>query len=413
MTVAVFFLSAFVSALAYTTKNANTVHEMETPTGRGSITQRHCCSCFPASEDDSEKEYRVEDCCPCPLTSEQGRIPLEPFISDRFHNAEGDGSVKSCSLIAGDLLLSPPSCVSYKKGRVDCFYVNAETQSVSQKTMKDGDTPQASVDIKGKVRDEVVAVAVSENKSTLVALNQSNHLISKMMRGGRWTDWMVVEDATALEVPAVFMRTSGGVTCFYRTLDNTLWYVDRSRFGAWGRPKKLDIEFMTSPPTCLERGDDDVEECFVLADDNSVAHQQWIFGGEWMLQPRLGGLGKQRISVVSLGYDRVDIFVLGANSQLMHRALVEEEWKEWEDLGGSFVSAPECVAVGEEAIHCFLIGVDRTLMHAAFDGFSWTKWVSSSNAMIEKPTCVASDDETISCYSRGYTGHMIEMVYSI
>ena len=412
MTVAVFFLCTLVSALAADSSKI-AFYETETPTGHGSTTQRHCCSCFPESRDDSERGLGAEDCCPCPFVSEHGRIPLVPFLHGHYRNAKEDMSAKSCSLIAGDLLLSPPSCVSYKKGRIDCFYVNAETQTVHQKTMTDDNRPQNSVDLKGKIRDEVVSVGVSENKSTLVALNQSNHLISKMMRGGRWTDWIAVQDVTALEVPAVFMRTSGGVTCFYRTLDNTLWYVDRSRFGVWSLPKKLEMEFMTSPPTCLERGDDDIEECFVLADDNSIAHQQWIFGGEWILQPRLDGLGKQRISVVSWSYDRVDIFVLGANSQLMHRALVEEEWEEWEDLGGNFVSAPECVAVREEAIHCFLIGVDRTLMHKAFDGSSWSEWASSSYAQIEKPSCVASGDETIVCYARGYTGHMIEMVYSV
>ena len=372
-----------------------------------------CCPCV-LEEAEVDRRATRENCCPCALEHRPKKIPLASLHHARasFSNEAKDPAVKSCELITGDLLSSLPNCVSFKRGQVDCFYVNYETQTVIHKKTKDG-APQNSIDSKGKVRDEVIPVAKSSNKFTLMTLNQSNHLMTRMIRGGEWTEWETIENAMALEVPSVFMRASGGVTCFYRALDNSLWYVDRSRYGKWEPPKKLQLEGMSSPPTCTERGDGDAEDCFALASDNSVAHEMWVFGGEWKMQPGAGGMGKHRISVTSWDYDRADIFVLGVGNQLMHRAFVEEEWEEWEDLGGSFVSAPECIAIEDEAIHCFLIGVDRTLMRKSFVDNSWSDWFSSSYAMIEKPSCVVTGGTTIACYSRGYTGHMVEIVYDL
>ena len=372
-----------------------------------------CCPCV-LEKAEADRQGSRGSCCPCTLEQRPKKIPLAPLQrgSVLFSNDDKDPTVKSCELITGDLLSSPPNCISFRKRQVDCFYVNYETQTAFHKILKNGE-PQASIDSKGKVRDEVIPVAKSSNKFTLVALNQSNHLLTRMVREGDWTDWETIENAMAVEVPSVFMRGSGGVTCFYRTFDNSLWYVDRSRYGKWEQPKKLELKGMVSPPTCAERGDGDAEDCFALASDNSVAHEMWVFGREWELQAGAGGRGKQRISVTSWSYDRADIFVLGSGNQLMHRAFVEEDWEDWEDLGGSFVSAPECIAIEEEAIHCFMVGVDRALMRKSFDGESWSDWVSSSYAMIEKPSCVVTEGSTIACYSRGYTGHMVEIVYDL
>ena len=338
----------------------------------------------------------------------------QPFSRARpaFLNVAEDISVVSCKLIVGDILSSPPSCVSYKRNRVDCFYVNAETQTVYQKTILSGEA-QKSVDTVGKVRDEVVAVGVSSRKFMLVALNQSNHLVARMARNDGWSDWMPVANAVALEVPSTFMRHSGRVTCFYRDLHNTLWSVESSRYGGWDTPRHLHMGSMSSAPTCLEREDGDADACFVLDADNQIKSQQWIFGGVGNSEKALGGTGKNRISVTSVDSDRLDVFVLGKNNQLMHRVLIEDKWEDWEDLGGNFISSPECLAMGEESLHCFLIGADRALMHKSFNGDSWSEWVSSAQSLIEKPSCVVVNRATIACYSRGYTGHMVEIIYKV
>jgi hypothetical protein len=89
---------------------------------------------------------------------------------------------------------------------------------------------------------------------------------------------------------------------------------------------------------------------------------------------------------VSWGGDRLDIFALGTDKQMWHKAWDERlEWlckaydgtgrslskTDWEALGGVFKSPPSAVHWGGDRLDIFGLGTDNQMFHKAWDGSKW------------------------------------------
>ncbi|KAK0710261.1 hypothetical protein B0T26DRAFT_724432 [Lasiosphaeria miniovina] len=113
----------------------------------------------------------------------------------------------------------------------------------------------------------------------------------------------------------------------------------------------------------------------------------------------LGGIfsstGSPPAVVLSCRPVRVDIFRIGANDQMLHKAFWDGAaaaggWIEWEDLGGIFVSPPAAVSWGPDRVHIFGLGTDNAMWHKAWDGSAWTADWESLGGIFNSPPAVVS-----------------------
>jgi hypothetical protein len=94
------------------------------------------------------------------------------------------------------------------------------------------------------------------------------------------------------------------------------------------------------------------------------------------------------IAVASWGANRLDIFVVGTDNALYHKAW-DGSWypseTTWENLGGQCASAPAVASWGANRLDIFVVGTDNALYHKAWDG-SWypseTTWENLGGQMI-------------------------------
>jgi hypothetical protein len=81
------------------------------------------------------------------------------------------------------------------------------------------------------------------------------------------------------------------------------------------------------------------------------------------------------IAVVAWERNRLDIFGLGDDRQMFHKAFDGRQWLPsptgWEALGGSFTSPPAVAAWAPNRLDIFGLGGDRQMFHKAFDGRQW------------------------------------------
>jgi hypothetical protein len=89
----------------------------------------------------------------------------------------------------------------------------------------------------------------------------------------------------------------------------------------------------------------------------------------WSNWEKLGGAFPYAPTVASWAENRLDVFVRGNNTHLMHRWWNGKAWSGWEDLGGELADAPGCVSWAKGRIDCFVRGKN--------DSELWHKWWGS------------------------------------
>ncbi|KAM0721480.1 hypothetical protein Q7P37_002404 [Cladosporium fusiforme] len=102
---------------------------------------------------------------------------------------------------------------------------------------------------------------------------------------------------------------------------------------------------------------------------------------------------RQPLAAVSRGKDLIDLVVVGANSQMYHKAYDKSGWQDWASLGGDFADeAPALVTVDSKRLDVF--ARDRTtkrLMHSAWTNGSWaTEWDDQDDLEFERRFAVLS-----------------------
>jgi hypothetical protein len=118
-----------------------------------------------------------------------------------------------------------------------------------------------------------------------------------------------------------------------------------------------------------------------------MLHKAWD-GAEWRpsqldWEP-LGGAFGSRPAVASWAANRLDVFGVGSDGQLLHKAWDGSQWlpsqTDWEALGGAFAGPPAATAWAENRLDVVGVGnVPGTisevgtfhLFHKAWDGTQW------------------------------------------
>jgi hypothetical protein len=101
------------------------------------------------------------------------------------------------------------------------------------------------------------------------------------------------------------------------------------------------------------------------------------------------------IAVAGWGPNRLDVFGVGSDGGLYHKAWTGAAWQaDWENLGGKFTSAPAVATWGPNRLDVFGVGSDGGLYHKAWTGAAWqADWENLGGDFPHKPppgTCSAS-----------------------
>src|SRR6266566_3458099 len=80
--------------------------------------------------------------------------------------------------------------------------------------------------------------------------------------------------------------------------------------------------------------------------------------------------------VASWGQNRLDIFGLGTDNGMYHKAWTGSQWspspRDWEPLGGVFNSPPGVVTWSPNRLDIFGLGTDNGMYHKAWTGSQWS-----------------------------------------
>jgi hypothetical protein len=151
-------------------------------------------------------------------------------------------------------------------------------------------------------------------------------------------------------------------------------------------------------------------------------------GGTWSAWQSLGGVVMSPPRAVRSGESSVDVFAVGAHSELLHWQFRNNVWtmwpldppqneevalarpfvneglyRNWESLGGMLVSPPHAVMFGElnDTISVFATGTDHALWVRSSVNGSWLDWVTLGHTLSSSPHAVTWRRETFAVFALG------------
>jgi Pro-kumamolisin, activation domain/Repeat of unknown function (DUF346) len=145
-------------------------------------------------------------------------------------------------------------------------------------------------------------------------------------------------------------------------------------------------------------------DIFGLGTDHAMYHKAWN-GSAWLPSSTgwegLGGLFSYSYesppAVAAWAANRLDVFDLGTDNQMYHKYWDGSKWGPsptgWEALGGVFTSPPSAVAWGANRLDIFGLGTDRQMYHKYWNGSQWgpspTGWEALGGVFTSPPSAVA------------------------
>ncbi|WP_205711262.1 M43 family zinc metalloprotease [Janthinobacterium lividum] len=180
--------------------------------------------------------------------------------------------------------------------------------------------------------------------------------------------------------PAMFMFTAGQVARMQACLDGPRASIGTGGTGAGATPRQG-----SSPVVAWGANRLDV---FVVGTDRALFHKAWN-GTAWAPSvtgyEAQGGICTSAPQVVSWGPNRLDVFVTGTDSGLFHKWWNGTAWGPsltgYEAMGGLCVGDPRAVAWGPNRLDVFVVGTDRGLYHKWWNGSAWGPSLTGYEAM--------------------------------
>ena len=159
-------------------------------------------------------------------------------------------------------------------------------------------------------------------------------------------------------------------------------------------------------PTSRSAGPD----IFWLDHDLAMYHSNWdnVWGNPWqpvtIVADPLGGSFNTPPAAVSVGLDRLDVFGLGANYDILHKVYdaSSSSWSpDWENLGGNLTSTPVAASTAGNRIDLFGIGFDQGMLHRAWDGSNWSDWEELGGGFTSLPVVLPAGSGGFEIFARG------------
>ena len=333
--------------------------------------------------------------CPWPMTLSNDQIkivrkqleegPRKYLITPRW--ARLGGKVKGT-----------PTVVTWGKDRLDVF-VRGTDDALYRKAW-DGDhwwpsdQPDDWEKLGGKMKNMPSVVTWGKDRLDMFVVGTDDGIWHKAWDGTQWwpshdpDDWEKL-GGKVKGTPTVVTWGKDRLDVFVRGTDDALYRKAWDGDHWWPSDQPDDWEKlggkMKSVPTVVTWGKDRLD-MFVVGTDDGIWHKAWD-GTHWWPsdQPddweKLGGKVKSTPTVVTWGKDRLDVFVRGTDDALYRKAWDGDHWwpsdqpDDWEKLGGKMKSVPTVVTWGKDRLDMFVVGTDDGIWHKAWDGTQW--WPSN------------------------------------
>jgi hypothetical protein len=147
---------------------------------------------------------------------------------------------------------------------------------------------------------------------------------------------------------------------------------------------------------------------FVRGTDDQVWFRSTDSGGAYT---NLGGTIKYGPAAVSWAADRLDLFAVGSDGALYHRAgSASGQWNGWESLGGLLTSSPAALSFSPGTLNVYGRGGDGQLWTIAWTGSAWTPWSPLGGGLSSAPGgSVDRDSGQATVGVRGLDGKLYEL----
>ena len=194
-------------------------------------------------------------------------------------------------------------------------------------------------------------------------------------------------DAGHITVTAERYGNSIGVADSPYTVDATPYTQDLAYYAVTGR--MVNTPQASDGGVAAARTDSDTT-VFVRGGDDAVWLRSANPGAGYQT---LGGQIQYGPAAVSWGGDRLDLFVVGMNGNLFHRAgSPSGAWGPWESLGGVLTASPAAMSFSPGTLGVFGRGADGQLWTIAWTGSAWTPWTPLGGALASAPGAVVDRD---------------------
>ncbi|MBU2666629.1 matrixin family metalloprotease [Actinoplanes bogorensis] len=180
---------------------------------------------------------------------------------------------------------------------------------------------------------------------------------------------------------------------------------------------RAGIEALYPRPAAVTAWGPNRLDIFGLGTDRGMFHKAWT-GNAWAPSPDgwegLGGIFTSPPAVTSWGNNRLDIFGLGLGGGMFHKAWTGSAWTPgWEALGGIFTSPPAVTSWGPNRLDIFGLGTDGGVFHKAWTGNSWTPgWEALGGIFTSPPAVTSWGPNRLDIFGLGLDGGMYHKAWT-
>jgi hypothetical protein len=117
-------------------------------------------------------------------------------------------------------------------------------------------------------------------------------------------------------------------------------------------------------------------DLFWIGSDGAVWHRAWSADDGWSADERLGGRPASNLAVVSWAGNEIQLFTVFDDGQLWNIYWDGGAWHHWVEMGGELDAAGSVAAStwGAQRIDVFATGRDGALWHRWWNGREWIPW---------------------------------------
>jgi len=227
----------------------------------------------------------------------------------------------------------------------------------------------------GGVTSDPAAVSMGPNDIELFVRGADNACWQRSYSSGSWSGWGSLGGALTT-APSVSSRGVGELDVFAGGPGNWIWEIslDTGVSPTWGDwHDAIDIPIAYAP-AAVSWNNTDVDLFFV--DVSNKMWHTWYNGVKWSIPEDLGGYCVSGPgTAANLAANRIDVFVRGPFDLLYQRTYSAiSGWDaDWAPLSGTiqFQGDPDAVSWGPNRIDLFGVGSDSILYHKAWVAGVW------------------------------------------
>lgn len=233
----------------------------------------------------------------------------------------------------------------------------------------------------------------------------------------------VISDTTEVFGMSIVDRGMSGVESFVKFAHDSDYHYLKMDGDILIKESYLGGSFSTAP-IAISRGSNQ-SEVFGIGSDGQLWHKALLTEETWdppgMQWECLGGVHlSQRfpIAVVARNVNSLDVFGIsvGDTSSLVHKSWNGSSWQpsqlEFGTLGGNFSSGPAVGSRRKNEMSLFIVDGDNRLRHRWWHNEKWNSWATIGTNFRSVPAVVTLSDDRLSLFAFGLDGNLYFRSYA-